>query len=826
MAGKTRSVSLKAVLFADLAGYSRLVSRDEEAAVEFVEKCFQIFRTQAAGFGGQIIKTMGDGVLAVFDASSQAVRYAVAVQKLIEELQSEAFGKARFRIGIHMGEVEIVGSDVYGHAVNIAARLVTLAEPGGICVSHEVYRQVRRTTSYAFIAGGLTSLKNIPEPVSIFHFAGESVQASPGERASIRTIGGLSVATAEGDIIALPAGRVRALLGYLALAEHSHELDDRIAALLWPGHDIKAARRSLTHCIRIARAALEKAASNIMPRERGRVGLNSALIEVDLPRLARDLKLGGIADILIERPDWPEVILLGTDEVSPLFQSWLAVTRHNWRAKVADALETCLNRFEPVEPAARRAASALLALEPSHEPAARKLIQHHAANNNAALAIKTYRDFAARLDEQFHLLPSADTVTLMESITRGRARLAWAPKPGPPRLPRVALGTFDASYSGGNIDYLIAGFRSELLVNLSRFREWVVLEAEEGGSKGGAQADYIVSARGRIEDARLSLFITLSEPATGRVIWSEEFPVTNNNWFASQRLLIRKIAAHLHIYLSSDRLRRAISQKDASDFDHSEWLRGQHLLSEWNARAEDEAALIFEGIIRRRPEFAPAYASLAGIYNVRHLIRPGSPLDAEKERRGLELGQRAVALDALDSQNHLTLAWSLAMAGAYEQAAAHYDLAASLNPSSPSLLVSCAQGMAFAGSPERASELLSDARALAPFFLRHQWCYVASTLALTGGYEDAVTASQRGEDATLDTPGWRAVCLAHLGRIDEAKAAFREQVKLVRPLWAGHTEPTDDAVGHWFLSAFPIGRDSDRRKLREAFDLLAKPRPA
>ena len=433
-------------------------------------------------------------------------------------------------------------------------------------------------------------------------------------------------------------------------------------------------------------------------------------------------------------------------------------------------------------------------------------------------AIRTYREFAARLSETFQILPGADTLALIEGIMRGREGIAPVLPREPSRPPRVALGTFAGSSAADPETHLVSGFRSELLVNLSRFREWVVLEAE--GGKGAEQSDYVVSGRYRNDTAGLSVFVTLSEPTTARVIWSEEFAVSAETWFAAQRLLVRKIAAHLQIYLSSDRLLRAISQEDTGESDHGEWLKGEHLLSQWTTEAEDEAAVIFQRIIQRSPEFAPAYASLAGIYNVRHLIRPGSPLDAKEEQRGLELGRRAVALDPLDLRNHLILAWSSAMAGAYEQAAAYYDLAASLNPSSPKLLISCAQGMAFVGSLDRASDLLREAFALAPFLLKHQWCYVASTQALIGDFEAGLAAAQRGENATLDTPGWRAVCLAQLGRIAEARAAFAEQVALVRPQWAGAAEPDTDVVRDWFLNAFPIGRDSDRRKLKQAFERM------
>src|SRR5205807_1228463 len=82
------------------------------------------------------------------------------------------------------------------------------------------------------------------------------------------------------------------------------------------------------------------------------------------------------------------------------------------------------------------------------------------------------------------------------------------------------------------------------------------------------------------------------------------------------------------------------------------------------------------------------------------------------------------------------------------------------------------QCFAFVRASELSRELLRKAFDLAPYFLKYQWCYIASTQAMIGDYEDGVMASRRGGNATLDTPGWRAVCLAQLGRLDEAKAAF------------------------------------------------------
>lgn len=829
MADRIRNITLKAILFADLADYSRLVSKREAETLAFIEACFGIFRERCGEFDGIVVKTTGDGIMAEFAAVSLAVHCAVAMHQAVDALQADQAQKAQFRIGIHSGEVERIGADIYGHAVNIAARLVTLAKPGGVCVSHEVFRHARRGTPYAFAAGGVTSLRNIPDPIAIYHLVGrdqEAAQQRETERLSVHTIDGLSAINSAGEAAVLRSGHARALLGYLALSPQSGDTQDRVAALLWPEREPKVSRRALSHCVRGASLALNEVAFGVLFRRGDRIGFDTSLIEVDLTKINNSLLLGTVDDLLIERPDWPDAILFGTENVSKLYRSWLVVARHNWRTKIADALETCLHRFDAPEPAARRAASALLALDPSHEPAVQKLIQHHAANRNVTLAIKIFQEFATLLKERFQISPSAETLALVEGVVRPRAEQTpvLAPPQEPSRLLRIAFGRFDAEGVASAEAYLVAGFRNEVLANLSRFREWVVLEAqsEEAASSMALQPDYLLSALCRKARGGLRLSIMLSESRTSRVIWSDAFEISIENWFASQRGLVRKVAARLQIYVSSDRLWREISTGDTSRSDYRDWLRGEHLLSRWSPDAEDEAAAIFEGILERNPNFAPAFASRAGIYNVRHLIRPGSPLDAAQERRALPLAQRAVELDALDARNHLIMAWSSAMARAYEQASVHYELAASLNPSSPKLLVSCAQGLAFVGSKQRAGELLAEAVELAPFFLNYQWCYIASTRYMIGDYAGAIVAAQRGANATLDTPGWRAVSLARLGRLEEARGAFAEQVDLLRPAWADPGCATAAAVRDWFLSAFPIGSESDRAELRETLDALVE----
>lgn len=159
---------LAAVLAADVAGYSRLMGADEEgtlARLKAVRKT--IFDPAIASHRGHIVKTTGDGMLIEFASAVDAVRSAVEIQRSMAEQNAAAPPDQRieFRIGTHVGDVIFDDNDIFGDGVNIAARLEGIAEPGGVCMSDDAYRQVRGKIEIACDDMGQQSLKNISEPM-------------------------------------------------------------------------------------------------------------------------------------------------------------------------------------------------------------------------------------------------------------------------------------------------------------------------------------------------------------------------------------------------------------------------------------------------------------------------------------------------------------------------------------------------------------------------------------------------------------------------------------------------------------------------------------
>jgi class 3 adenylate cyclase len=162
---------LSAIMAADVAGYSRLMHRDEEATyAKLSALLMEAAHPAIAEHGGRVVKTTGDGFLAEFASAVEAVRAALQFQTRIKELTNDDLEDSRiaFRVGINVGDVIVERDDIFGDGVNIAARLESIAEPGGICISSSAYDHVRGKVRVEFADLGVQNLKNIALPVRAY----------------------------------------------------------------------------------------------------------------------------------------------------------------------------------------------------------------------------------------------------------------------------------------------------------------------------------------------------------------------------------------------------------------------------------------------------------------------------------------------------------------------------------------------------------------------------------------------------------------------------------------------------------------------------------
>jgi adenylate cyclase len=162
---------LTAILAADVAGYSRLMGADEEGTHERLKAHLgELVEPKIGEHRGRVVKNTGDGFLAEFPNVVDAVRCAVEMQRRMAERNSATPQSERieFRVGINLGDVIAEEHDIFGHGVNVAARLEALAEPGGVCLSRVVRDQVRDRLDYIFEDMGEQQVKNIARPVRVY----------------------------------------------------------------------------------------------------------------------------------------------------------------------------------------------------------------------------------------------------------------------------------------------------------------------------------------------------------------------------------------------------------------------------------------------------------------------------------------------------------------------------------------------------------------------------------------------------------------------------------------------------------------------------------
>jgi class 3 adenylate cyclase/TolB-like protein len=172
---------LSVIVCADVVGYSRLMGADEVGTLTALKAHREAIDPLFAEEGGRLVKTTGDGLLLEFPSAFHAVRAGLAVQRLMAERNTDVSPDKRlvFRMGIHLGDVIVDADDIFGDGVNIAARLETLAEPGGMCISQAVHATIHKNIDAQFRDGGERALKNIAAPVHVYNLVLDGSAAGP-----------------------------------------------------------------------------------------------------------------------------------------------------------------------------------------------------------------------------------------------------------------------------------------------------------------------------------------------------------------------------------------------------------------------------------------------------------------------------------------------------------------------------------------------------------------------------------------------------------------------------------------------------------------------
>jgi len=418
---------LLAILAGDAVGYSRLMSQDDRATIIAIEAARGVFRDEITARGGRVIDMAGDSVLAVFDAATAAVAAAVATQERLHAAtrHEQQDRHLHFRIGVHLGDVlERADGAVYGDGVNIAARLQSLAEPGGILVSESIRMAAGGKIAGSFEDRGEQRLKNIGEPVRAFALLRERAPAPsadvsaalqadrrPPAPPTMLRLFGTPVLDHGGECQALPLERGSQLLVHLALKQ-TWVRRAELAAMVWPQQPSKLALTNLRKTLfRLVDSPATPALEQHGGALRSTAPTDVAAFELALRERRLDDALALRRGDLLEGFD---------DDANGAWTDWLGFERDRlrvaWRSAVLERISRDIDPARAVELSAQ-----LLAADPLDEVAMQAHLAALARGGQAARARKKYREFSDRIAVELGLTPGYESRALHDRLALGGA---------------------------------------------------------------------------------------------------------------------------------------------------------------------------------------------------------------------------------------------------------------------------------------------------------------------------------------------------------------------------------------------------------------------
>ena len=287
---------LATILMADVAGYSRMMGDNEEQTVQTLRAHREIFDGLLKAHRGRIFNTAGDAILAEFPSAVEAVRCATEIQTALRTRNDHLPAEQRmwFRIGINLGDVIVQGGDLLGDGVNVAARIQSVADPGGVCISGSVYDQIQNKLTLQIRQLGEKTFKNIAQPVRTFSISDESdgsprggmgrwsrARSGPIAATTIGVIALLAVAAAGywfyGDHAARVAEEARRADETQRVAEGQRQTEQQKAAAA-----VAAKEAKLLAELQSARDALAQAEASKRKAELERIAAEAAQREAKL----------------------------------------------------------------------------------------------------------------------------------------------------------------------------------------------------------------------------------------------------------------------------------------------------------------------------------------------------------------------------------------------------------------------------------------------------------------------------------------------------------------------------------------------------------------
>lgn len=649
-----------------------------------------------------------------------------------------------------------------------------------------------------------------------------------------------AVRLSTGQEVTFRTRKTRCLLGLLLLSPNCRMNREQLASLLWDPAPEALARSSLRQALKELREVL-KPEGNVLEADRFSVGLRGSAFAVDALRF-RDLIATGGSDpspLLAASALWQGELFGPAQPSAPVFEAWLQIERSQFRSNLTMALTDHLEKLILTNVFSEtRIAEELVRIEPSHELAHQYLMRFHALRGDQSAALRQFGLLERALANELDSEPSEASNELLVAIKSGEVSLQrpvitpaaaarGLSRNGPPRITiRPPL----TRYPDASKDYLGEGFAFLAKSCLSRFRCWIVIPWPATGFASATAVDF--TAVGLTIDADFAvdcvldwrspagkLFVSLIDCRDGSEVWSSLYPVAEDELQAISASVAGAVAANLASQVNHITLLRHARSTPGDPVAYDLWLRGHQLSRLWSAAADDQAEALFLRAIKLDPGLAGSHASLAQILSTRSMVRPGYPNHEADCATAFRHAREAISLDPYDPRCHVSMAWNWLIARSPERANSHFRLAVDLNPHDAETLIAAASGLGFLGHIGKARDLANRAVQLNPIYPEYYSVYFAGIHFMADDYRATISAVEKCHDAFPDLGVWASAAWAHLGRMEEAAAAYSAFSALAASAWEGPGPPDAANLEAWVMTTLPINWPRGRDRLLDGLRL-------
>jgi adenylate cyclase len=713
---------LAAILFSDIDGFTALTQRDEKAALELLQEQEGLVLPLLETHQGRRVKSTGDGLLLEFSNALDAIEYAVDLQRRLHERSARpGSGPPRLRMAIHLGDVQDVGTDLFGDAVNLAAHILPIAEPGGVCMSDPVYAQVRNRVAYQIEKLGSRPLKGVIEPMDLYRVVLPwDHEQVPTRSLMSRRLAAIMITDVVGFTASAQANEADALA-------RLREQEEILRPLFGPfkGREIKSTGDGFLVEFESALGALE-CAVEIQRRMRER---NS-----NRRRPPLELRIG---------------IHAGDVEESG-----------------GDIFGDAVNIASRVEPLAEPGGVCLS--EPVYVQV-RSKVPYYLENIGA----KTLKGVREPMEVYRVVLSEATEGTIAGSLPF--PRIAVLP------LTNMSPDPADEYFADGLTEEMISTLSK--VRDLSVISRTSVMQYKghpKRMAEIGRELNVGTILEGSVRRAgnRVRIAVQLVDPVADKHLWAENYDRNLADIFSIQSEIAQKVASVLEVRLRGEDEERVGKIPTEVTEAHLLYMKGQFHLQHLSKEELRTALWYFEQAIQQDPRYALAHAAVAQTYGwlAWFEMMPSSEAVSKQEAEA----KKALELDPTLAEAHWALAGALHYSWDFKGILREGRRALELNPSSSEARLGVANWYNFVRKFEEARTEAQKALSLDP--LSSRTIRGVADIYLYGGRPEKaaelyerVLAMDPTNSFALDNLG---LCCVRQGRYDEGIAKIRKANEL------------------------------------------------